>query len=135
MIVNSGGGVPGEADQVLAAACARAAALAAGDGTTLRRLLHPDFGWVSHLGEVFDRDGYVAANTVAGGARWQAQRLEQPQVHVVGDAAVLRCTVVDVITGVDGEPVRARMPMTLTWVRDETNGWVCLAGHAGPRLD
>lgn len=135
MNLNSVRGAGGEPDEVLAAAQARAAALAAGDSTTLRGLLHPDFGWVSHRGEVFDRDRYVAANTEAGGTRWQAQRIEQPHVHVVGDAAVLRCTATDVIVGADGEPVSARMLMTQTWVRDDTGGWVCLAGHAGPRLD
>ena len=70
-----------------------------------------------------------------GRLRWRAQRLEQPQVRVVGDAAVLRCSVTDIVTGADGAEVRAKMLMTQTWVRDETGGWVCLAGHAGPRLD
>lgn len=122
-------------DQVLAAAQARAAALAAGDAAELHRLLHPDFGWVSHRGDVFDRDRYVAANTAPGGMRWRAQRLEQPQVQVVGDAAVLRCIVTDVVSDADGGEVRARMLMTQTWIRDDTTGWVCLAGHAGPRVD
>jgi ketosteroid isomerase-like protein len=127
--------VAGDHDQVLAAAHARASALVAGDAAALTSLLHPDFSWVSHRGDAFDRDRYVAANTAPGGVRWGAQILEQAQVHVVGDAAVLRCTVTDVITGADGREVRARMWMTQTWTRDETTGWVCLAGHAGPRLD
>jgi hypothetical protein len=127
--------VAGDEDRVLTAAQTRAAALAAGDAAALRALLHPGFGWVSHRGEVFDRDGYVAANTAPGRLRWRAQRLEQPQVRVVGDAAVLRCSVTDIVTGADGAEVRARMLMTQTWVRDETGAWVCLAGHAGPRLD
>jgi hypothetical protein len=126
--------VAGDEEQVLIAARARAAALAAGDAAALRALLHPRFGWVSHRGEIFDRDRYVAANTAPGGVRWRAQRLEQAQVDVAGDAAVLRCTVTDVVAGADGE-VRARMLMTQTWIRDDTSGWVCLAGHAGPRLD
>lgn len=120
---------------MLAAAYARAAALAAGDAATLRGLLHQRFGWVSHRGDIFDRDHYVAANTAPGGVQWRAQRLEQPQVSVIGDAAVLRCTVTDVVTAADGIEVRARMLMTQTWIRDHTSGWVCLAGHAGPRLD
>jgi ketosteroid isomerase-like protein len=127
--------VAGDDDQVLAAAHARAAALVAGDAAALRSLLHPDFSWVSHRGDAFDRDRYVAANTAPGGVRWRAQILEQAQVHVVGDAAVLRCTVTDVITGADGDAVRARMLMTQIWVRDDAGGWLCLAGHAGPRLD
>jgi hypothetical protein len=126
--------VAGDEDQVLTAARARAAALAAGDAVALRDLLHPEFGWVSHRGDVFDRDRYVAANTAPGGLRWRAQRLEQPQVHVVGDAAVLRCIVTDVVTGADNGEVQARMLLTQTWVRDDIAGWVCLAGHAGPRL-
>ena len=125
----------GDEEQVLIAARARAAALAAGNAAALRALLHPRFGWVSHRGDVFDRDHYVAANTAPGGVRWRAQRLEQAQVHVVGDAAVLRCAVTDVVAGADGGEVGARMLMTQTWIRDDTRGWVCLAGHAGPRLD
>jgi ketosteroid isomerase-like protein len=127
--------VTGDQDQVLTAARARAAALAAGDAVALRDLPHPDFGWVSHRGDVFDRDRYVAANTAPAGPGWRAQRLEQPQVRVVGDAAVLRCIVTDVVTGADGGELQARMLLTQTWVRDDTAGWVCLAGHAGPRVD
>jgi hypothetical protein len=127
--------VAGDEDQVLIAAQARAAALAARDAAALRGLLHPRFGWVSHRGEVFDRDGYVAANATPGGVRWQAQRIEEPQVCVVGDTAVLRCTVTDVVTGADGGEVRARMLMTQTWIRYRTATWLCLAGHAGPRID
>ena len=125
----------GDEDQVLSAAQARATALAAGDAAGLRGLLHPGFGWVSHRGEVFDRDRYVAANTTPGGVRWRVQRLEEPNVRVVGDVAVLRCTVTDVVADAEGREVRARMLMTQIWIRNGTTGWVCLAGHAGPRLD
>ena len=39
----------------------------------------------------------------------------------------------DVIVNASGEDEEFRMPITQTWVRGDT-GWVCLAGHAGPRL-
>ncbi|MEV4109855.1 hypothetical protein [Nonomuraea sp. NPDC049695] len=47
---------------------------------------------------------------------------------------MLRCVVVDDV--VTGEGVRSarRMPMTQTWVKEEGR-WLCLAGHAGPRLE
>lgn len=110
---------------VLAAAQARAAALARDDQAELRRLLHPSFGWVSHPGETFDLEGYLAAN--AGGPR-VSQTLEDVEVVTVADAAVLRCIAVD---EVDGE--RFGMPMTQVWTR-EGGRWRCVAGHAGPRL-
>lgn len=117
-----------DAGEVLAAAEARAAALANGDATALRALLHPRFGWVSHRGEVFDRAAYLAVNT--GGRRhWQRQRLDGAEVIVTADAAVLRCRAVD---EVDGETFR--MPMTQVWVRG-ADGWRCLAGHAGPLIE
>jgi hypothetical protein len=53
-------------------------------------------------------------------------------VVVVGDTAVLRAEVVDVVLSGQGEPVTFRMPMTQVWVR-QGDAWSCLGGHAGPR--
>jgi hypothetical protein len=117
-------------DEVLAAAAARADALARGDAGALRDRLHPLFGWTSHRGDRFDRETYVRRNT-GGGVRRLGQTLEDVRLVVVGDTAVLRCTAVDRVDA-DGPEV-FRMPMTQTWVRSG-DGWLCLAGHAGPRV-
>jgi hypothetical protein len=118
-------------DQVVAAALARADALASGDGEQLRSLLHPDFHWTSHLGEQFDRELYVASNTALS-PTWNNQSLARIAVIVVGDTAVLRCVVTDRVD--HGRGIETfRMPMTQTWVRVDDR-WLCLAGHAGPRL-
>lgn len=114
------------AEQVVAAAQARAVALAAGDAQALESWLHPQFRWTSHVGESFDRDRYIANNT-RGSLRWSAQRLTDIEVTVVADTAVLRCLVTDRVNHEE-----FRMPMTQTWVR-EGERWLCLAGHAGPR--
>lgn len=121
---------PGE--EVLAAARDRASALAAGDPERLAALLHPDFRWTSHVGRVFDRAEYVEANT-GGTTVWRAQTLEDAEVVVVGETAVLRAVVDDEVVGPEG-PIRHRMPVTQVWVWSE-DGWRCLAGHAGPRLE
>lgn len=121
-----------QADEVLAAAERRARALAAGEPDGLRRLLHPEFRWTSHGGRRFDREAYVQANT-RGGLRWSRQQLEDPEVTVVDDVALLVCTASDTVIDADGEHVH-RMPMTQVWVRAH-RGWLCLAGHAGPLLD
>jgi hypothetical protein len=118
-------------EQVVAAAEGRAAALAANDAESLLGWLHPAFRWTSHTGAGFDRDSYVASNT-SGSLRWNAQRLTEVEVVVVGDTAVLRCVVTDEVDGGQGAE-EFRMPMTQTWVR-ENERWLCLAGHAGPRL-
>ncbi len=118
-----------EEQEVLAAAERRAVALAAGDSDALRALLHPDFGWTSHTGQHFDRDGYIDAN-VGGPTRWHAQRLTDVVLSVVGGTAVLRCVVDDEVTFADDRRT-LRMPVTQTWVRTSA-GWRCLAGHAGP---
>jgi hypothetical protein len=118
-------------EEVLAAATARAEALGRGDATALRDLLHPRFAWTSHKGETFDRESYLQANT-AGPNRWHGQRLEQPRTVVVGDVAVLRCTVADEVDSGAGRRTY-RMPMTQTWLRVDRR-WQCLAGHAGPLL-
>ena len=64
---------------------------------------------------------------------WRAQRLAGTQVDVVGDTAVLRAEVTDVVVGEENELATFRMPMTQVWVR-AGGDWRCLAGHAGPRL-
>jgi ketosteroid isomerase-like protein len=120
-----------DAAEVLAAAEARAGALARRDAAALTALLHPSFSWISHTGDTFDRAAYVGNNT-AGAATWHEQRLERVEVTVVGDTAVLRCTVQDDVETEAGRQL-FRMPMTQVWVRDGTR-WLCLAGHAGPRL-
>jgi ketosteroid isomerase-like protein len=117
--------------EVLAAARRRAAALADGDHDRLAELLHPDFRWTSHTGERFDRAAYLRSNT---GARnhWSTQQLVDAEVMVHEGTAVLRCLAVDVVDRGRGAE-EFRMPMTQVWVRRD-GGWVCLAGHAGPRL-
>jgi uncharacterized protein (TIGR02246 family) len=116
---------------VLAAAEARAAALASGDAEALLDLLHPQFQWTSHHGDRFDRDGYVRRNT-GDAVSWKAQEMGDIEVVVVGDAAVLTCTVTDEVDAGEGFEVYT-MPMTQTLVREDGR-WLCLAGHTGPRL-
>ncbi|HSK34501.1 MAG TPA: nuclear transport factor 2 family protein [Propionicimonas sp.] len=117
--------------QVLAAARQRAAALAEHDQDRLRELLHPDLRWTSHTGERFDRDAYLRSNT-GGSNRWSSQQLVDAEVVVHDETAVLRCLAVDTVDR-GGGAEEFRMPMTQVWVRRD-GGWVCLAGHAGPRL-
>ena len=118
--------------QVLAAVRQRAAALADADGDRLSALLHPKFQWTSHVGETYDRAEYVRRNT-EGHTVWRSQELRNIEVDVVGDTAVLRSEVTDVVLSGNGEPEAFRMPMTQVWVRDG-GAWLCLGGHAGPRL-
>jgi len=88
------------------AARARAAALAAGDVARVTDLLHVDFRWTSHTGEYFDRAAYIECNT---GRRtvWQQQDLGDPDIAVVGDAAVLRTVVLDTIATAAGSETSA----------------------------
>jgi len=94
-------------------------------------MLHPDFRWVSHTGERFDRESYIASNT-SGTNRWTRQELSDVDVVAHDTTAVLRCQVVDEVDRGDG-PEEFRMPMTQVWVRRDGD-WVCLVGHAGPLL-
>ncbi|MFN8074896.1 MAG: nuclear transport factor 2 family protein [Kineosporiaceae bacterium] len=121
-----------DADDVLAAARARAAALAHRDEAALLDVLHEDYLWSSHRGTVQDRASYVEGN-LRGRITWLRQDLDDAHVAVVGDTAVLRCVARDLVDLGEG-PVTFTMPVTQTWVR-EAGRWRCLAGHAGPRLD
>ena len=120
------------AQDVLAAAESRAAALVGGDAGRLTDLLHEDFRWTTHVGETYDRAEYVLRNT-GGQTTWRSQTLVHPDVVVVGDTAVLRAEVSDVVESSEGAPQTFRMPMTQVWIRTGTS-WRCLAGHAGPSL-
>jgi ketosteroid isomerase-like protein len=118
-------------DDILRLALARAHALVAGDGPKLVELLHEDFVWTTHRGEVFDRAEYVGRNT-GGDTVWRSQQLNCVRVRVVDRTAVLVAEVVDVVDSKDGAPETSQMPITQTWVR-VGESWQCLAGHAGPR--
>ena len=116
---------------VFAAARVRAVALVTGDQDTLRNLLHPEFQWTGDDGVQMDRDSYVETFT-SGDLRWRHQRLLDPEVVVVGDTAVLFCTVDHDLEGPQGRDCFRRR-MSQTWVRDRDQ-WRCLAAHAGHRL-
>jgi ketosteroid isomerase-like protein len=120
-----------ERQEVIEAAFARATALAEADASRLLALLHDDFRWMSHFGETFNRREYIARNT-EGHTVWRSQHLNDAEVVVVGDTAVLYAEVIDTVrSGADGWEM-FRMPMTQVWVR-QGDDWKCLAGHAGPR--
>ncbi|GAB3544064.1 hypothetical protein GCM10027404_00130 [Arthrobacter tumbae] len=116
--------------EVLDAALARADALRRRDGKQLRRLLHPQFRWTSHKGDHFDRDAYLESK-VEGQNNWHAQTLEEPEITILGTAAVLTCIVKDDVSNSDGRN-QYRMPMTQVWVYEKT--WKLVAGHAGPLI-
>ncbi len=130
-MVTGGRGAIVDHDDVLTAALARAAALAAQDEAALRRLMHPEFVWTSHRGHRLDLEAYLEANC-RGSLTWHSQRLVDPSVVVVGDTAVISSEVVDDVDPGSGI-IRFTMPMTQTWVRVD-RAWLLLAGHAGPRL-
>lgn len=116
--------------EVIAAAEARALALANADPKALGDLLHEEFRWTSHTGESFSRSEYIQRNT-AGPVAWRSQHFDDIDLAVVGDVAVLRVEVTDEIATRDGSE-HFQMPMTQVWVR-HGDGWRCLAEHAGPR--
>jgi ketosteroid isomerase-like protein len=121
-----------DADDVLQAATARAEALSRGDAQALRSLMHPQLRWTTFRGDVLDRDQYVNGNT-NGSLRWHDQRLLDPHVAVVRDTAVLTAVVIDEVTHSGGRETY-RLRLTQTWVRQDGK-WLCLSGHAGPRLE
>ena len=91
--------------------------------------MHESLRWTTHRGDVLDRERYLAANT-EGSLIWHEQRLEESEVALVGDTAVLTAIVVDEVE--EGGVRRTnRLRLTQTWTRIDGT-WTCLAGHAGP---
>ena len=116
---------------VLEAAERRAAALAARDAEVLRSLHHPELRWTTHRGDVLGRDAYVRGNT-EDELMWRRQTLEGADMTVERDTAILCAVVIDEVE-LGGERIENRLRLTQVWIRSP-GGWVCLAGHAGPRL-
>jgi hypothetical protein len=114
---------------LLGGATIRGPGYARGDTAELRQLMHRNLRWTTHVGAVLDRDAYIAGNT-DGSLVSREQRLEQPEVSVVGDTAILTAVVVDEVER-DGERQTFRLRLTQTWVR-EAGAWQCIGGHAGP---
>ena len=98
----------------------------------LQELLHEEFRWTTHRGELLDRSEYIRRNT-QGETVWRSQTLSNAQVTVVGDTAILHADVADLVLSDDQEETTFRMPVTQVWVRVD-GAWTCLAGHAGPLL-
>jgi ketosteroid isomerase-like protein len=121
-----------ERDQVLRAAERRAQALAARDATALHDLMHESLTWTTFRGEVLDRDGYIAGNT-EGQLVWQSQLLEDAEVVVIGNTAVLTARDIDTVRRDTHDEESYTLRLTQTWVRTDDK-WQCLAGHAGPRI-
>jgi ketosteroid isomerase-like protein len=121
--------VTDSADEVLWAARQRAEALAARDAEALRRLMHPALRWTTYRGAVLDRAEYIRGNTDPA-LVWIAQELDQVEVSVVGETAVLIAVVTDTVEEGGARQVN-RLRLTQTWIK-AAETWVCLAGHAGP---
>lgn len=66
-------------DEVVAAARRRARFRGQRDTDALLDILHPEFVWTTHTGEVLARSEYVDANT-NGPVRWLAQTLHDLDV-------------------------------------------------------
>jgi cold shock CspA family protein len=113
------------------AAGRRADALVSGDVENLLHLLHPEFTWTSHRGDVLDRESYVRGNT-DGSLVWLAQRLEDVRTIVAGETGVLTATAHDRVR-CDGQELTFVMPLTQVWVETDRDHQ-CLAGHAGPLI-
>ena len=118
--------------EVLEVARRRSEALGARAPQALEAQPHPPYPVTTPPRGVRDRDAYVHANT-AGALVWRAQRLEEAQVTVVGDTAILTAVAHDEFER-DGVAGAHAMRLTLTFVRDAATRWIVLAGHAGPAL-
>ena len=89
--------------------------------------MHPNLQWTTYKGDVLSYEDYIAGS-IHGTLVWRAQRLEDVQVVVLGDTAVLTASVFDEVSQ-GGSDQTFKLRLTQTWVRTSA-GWRCLAGHA-----
>jgi ketosteroid isomerase-like protein len=118
------------ADAVRSVAAERSAALVRKDVAALDRILAPEFVYTNASGEVLDKEKYLARYVRDPNVRWLSQELEDVEVRVAGDIAVVTCRVRD-RAEFGGQSLDAAFRSTYVYVREE-EGWRCIAGHTGP---
>jgi hypothetical protein len=112
------------------AAHRRSAAVVAGDVSTLMRLLHEGFLYVTANGDVLGREEYLDRFVGNDQVTWLSQTILEPRVTATVGTAVLTCLVHDVARfGPDRWDATFRS--TQTWILTD-DGWRCLAGHTSP---
>lgn len=127
---SQGNNADATADAVRRVAAERSAALVRKDVAALDRILAPEFVYTNASGEVLDKEEYLARYVRDPNVRWLSQELEDVEVRVAGNSAVVTCRVRDrAMFG--GQSLDAVFRSTYVYVREEA-GWRCMAGHTGP---
>jgi hypothetical protein len=105
----------------------RAAALVQKDQASMDRLLADTFRYTNASGVVLTKAAYFEHYVASSSVRWAEQALDEVEVAVYGQAAVLTCRVHDI--GQYGDrPFDAFYRSTFLWMFDN-DGWRCVAGH------
>ena len=115
------------AHEIARLAQARGAALVQKDQAAMDRLLANTFRYTNASGVVLSKAEYLEHYVVSTYVRWTEQLLDEVEVMVYGQAAVLTCRVHDVGRYGD-EPFDAFYRSTFLWVR-EGGEWRCAAGQ------
>jgi hypothetical protein len=117
----------GAAREIVRLAEARGAALVQQDQAAMERLLADTFRYTNASGAVLSKAEYIEHYVASTHMRWTEQALDEVEVVMYGQAAVLTCRVHDVGRYGD-EPFDAFYRSTFTWVLDG-GAWRCAAGH------
>lgn len=115
-------------DQLVRLARERSDALVRRDAETLGRILADGFVYTNASGQVLDKATYLARYVHSPDVRWLAQDLEDVEVRVLGDTAVLTFRVHDRAT-FGAQTLDAHFRSTFVYVKTPA-GWQCLAGHS-----
>lgn len=106
---------------------ARSSALVARDAAALTSILDERFVYTNASGERMDREGYLARYVRSPDVTWHDQELEDVEVALHGDTAILTGRVHDRATFA-GQDLDAWFRTTFVYVRSGDR-WRCVAGH------
>lgn len=116
-------------ESVLQVARARSEALVHKDVEAMSRILADEFMYINARGRMLTKQEYIENYLRSPNVQWGNQTIEEVQVQLYGDTALLYAKVHDVVT-FSGHVIDAHFQSLFVYQRDATDAWRCIAGQS-----